>query len=73
MGISYAQSAVFTPSDFGFPTNGIQSEATPNSEMIVIADVDLSLLNELHEYGSVQNLKDRRTDLYGITFNGKKV
>jgi predicted amidohydrolase/GNAT superfamily N-acetyltransferase len=73
MGISYAQSAVFTPSDFGFPTNGIQSEATPNSEMIVIADVDLSVLNELHEYGSVQNLKDRRTDLYGIMFNGKKV
>ena len=73
MDISYAQSAVFTPSDFGFPTNGIQSEATPNSEMIVIADVDLSTLGELHEYGSVQNLKDRRTDLYGITFNGKKV
>jgi predicted amidohydrolase len=73
MGISYAQSAVFTPSDFGFPTNGIQSEATPNSEMIVIADVDLSSLDELHEYGSVQNLKDRRTDLYGITFNGKKI
>ncbi|RFZ95500.1 GNAT family N-acetyltransferase [Mucilaginibacter conchicola] len=73
MDISYAQSAVFTPSDFGFPTNGIQSEATPNSEMIVIADVDLSILGELHEYGSVQNLKDRRTDLYGITFNGKKV
>ena len=41
--------------------------------MIVIADVDLSLLDELHEYGSVQNLKDRRTDLYNITFNGKKV
>jgi predicted amidohydrolase len=73
MGISYAQSAVFTPSDFGFPTNGIQSEATPNTEMIVIADVDLSTLEELHEYGSVQNLKDRRTDLYNITFNGKKV
>jgi predicted amidohydrolase/GNAT superfamily N-acetyltransferase len=73
MDISYAQSAVFTPSDFGFPMNGIQSEATPNAEMIVIADVDLSLLNELHEYGSVQNLKDRRTDLYNITLNGKKV
>jgi predicted amidohydrolase len=73
MDISYAQSAVFTPSDFGFPTNGIQSEATPNSEMIVIADVDLSVLGALHEYGSVQNLKDRRTDLYGITFNGKKI
>jgi predicted amidohydrolase/GNAT superfamily N-acetyltransferase len=73
MDISYAQSAVFTPSDFGFPTNGIQSEATPNTEMIVIADVDLSLLGALHEYGSVQNLKDRRTDVYSIGFNGKKI
>jgi predicted amidohydrolase/GNAT superfamily N-acetyltransferase len=73
MDISYAQSAVFTPSDFGFPVTGIQSEATPNNEMIVIADVDLSLLDELHEYGSVQNLKDRRADLYAISYNGKKI
>ena len=73
MELAYAQSAVFTPSDFGFPTTCIQSEATPNTEMIVIADVDLSTLEELHEYGSVQNLKDRRTDLYNITFNGKKI
>jgi predicted amidohydrolase/GNAT superfamily N-acetyltransferase len=73
MDISYAQSAVFTPSDFGFPVTGIQSEATPNNEMIVIADVDLSLLGELHEYGSVQNLKDRRSDLYSISYNGKKI
>jgi predicted amidohydrolase len=73
MDISYAQSAVFTPSDFGFPVTGIQSEATPNNEMIVIADVDLSLLDELHEYGSVQNLKDRRSDLYSISYNGKKI
>ncbi|MGV8879667.1 MAG: nitrilase-related carbon-nitrogen hydrolase [Sphingobacteriaceae bacterium] len=73
MEISYAQSAIYTPSDFGFPTNGIQSEATPNTEMIVIADVDLSLLDKLHQYGSVQNLKDRRIDLYNITYNGKKI
>jgi predicted amidohydrolase/GNAT superfamily N-acetyltransferase len=73
MDISYAQSAVYTPSDFGFPVTGIQSEATPNNEMIVIADVDLSLLDELHEYGSVQNLKDRRSDLYSISYNGKKI
>lgn|GEM_PF-3104136 len=34
--------------------------------MILIADVDLKLLDELHEYGSVRNLKDRRSDLYNI-------
>ena len=64
MDIQYAQSMVFTPCDFSFPTNGIRSEATPNTEMILIADVDIDLLNELHDYGSVKNLKDRRNDLY---------
>ncbi|GAA4420780.1 bifunctional GNAT family N-acetyltransferase/carbon-nitrogen hydrolase family protein [Nibrella viscosa] len=66
MDIHYAQSAVFTPSDFQFPNNAVKAEATPNSEMMLIADVDLSLLKELHEYGSVQTLKDRRTDLYDV-------
>ncbi|HEY1114737.1 MAG TPA: bifunctional GNAT family N-acetyltransferase/carbon-nitrogen hydrolase family protein [Chitinophagaceae bacterium] len=66
MDIQYSQSAVFTPSDFAFPSNGVKSEATPNTEMILIADVDLSLLDELHTYGSVRNLKDRRTDFYEL-------
>ncbi|NLI71380.1 MAG: GNAT family N-acetyltransferase, partial [Bacteroidales bacterium] len=47
MDIQYAQSMVFTPCDFAFPTNGIKAEATPNTEMILIADVDLDLLSEL--------------------------
>lgn len=66
MDIQYAQSMVFTPCDFAFPTNGIKSEATPNTEMILIADVDVDLLNELHNYGTVKNLKDRRKDLFEL-------
>ncbi len=66
MDIQYAQSAIFTPSDFAFPTNAIKSEATPNTEMTVIGDLDLELLKELHEFGSVTNLKDRRLDVYNI-------
>lgn len=66
MDIQYSQSAVFTPCDFAFPANGVKSEATPNTEMILIADVDLQLLDELHTYGSVRNLKDRRTDFYEL-------
>lgn len=68
MDIQYSQAAVFTPCDFAFPSNGIKSEATPNTEMILITDVDLSLLDELHSYGSVRNLKDRRTDFYNLSF-----
>jgi predicted amidohydrolase len=66
MDIQFAQSAVYTPCDFAFPTNGIKAEATPNTEMILICDVDLSLLRELHNYGSVTNLKDRRLDVYKV-------
>ncbi len=43
MDLQFAQSAVLTPSDFAFPVNGIKAEATPNTEMIVVSDVDLSL------------------------------
>jgi hypothetical protein len=66
MDIQYAQSAVFTPSDFAFPTNAIKSEATPNTEMTLIVDVDLNLLKDLHFNGSVRTLLDRRNDLYEI-------
>lgn len=71
MDIQYAQSAVFTPCDFAFPTDGRRAEATPNTEMILISDVDLNLLNELHTYGSVRNLKDRRNDLYELKLKKK--
>ncbi len=71
MDINYAQSAVFTPSDFAFPTNGINAEATPNTEMTLIADVNLDLLKELHNYGSVQTIKDRRKDLYQLMLRKK--
>ena len=71
MDIQYSQSAVFTPCDFAFPSNGIKSEATANTEMVLIADVDLSLLDELHARGSVRNLKDRRTDFYELSLKGQ--
>ncbi|WP_113661259.1 carbon-nitrogen hydrolase family protein [Pedobacter nanyangensis] len=66
MDIQFAQSAVFTPSDFAFPTNAIKAETTPNTEMMLMVDVDLHLLDELHHFGTVKILKDRRTDLYEV-------
>lgn len=69
MDIQYAQSGIFSPSDFSFPNNAIVAESTPNTEMTVIADLDLDLLKELHTSGSVRNLKDRRHDLYSISWN----
>lgn len=66
MDIQFAQSVVFTPCDFSFPINGIKAEATPNTEMILIADVDIDLLRELNKFGSVRNLKDRRKDVFEL-------
>lgn len=72
MDIQYAQSAVFSPSDFQFPTTAVIAETTPNTEMTLICDVDLDLLKELHHQGSVRNLKDRRRDLYDIKLKTKR-
>ncbi|WP_159021601.1 carbon-nitrogen hydrolase family protein [Formosa sp. L2A11] len=66
MDIQFAQSMVFTPCDFAFPANGIKAEATPNTEMILIADVDIDLLRNLNQFGSVKNLRDRRKDIFEL-------
>lgn len=66
MDIQYAQSMVFTPCDFAFPANGIKAEATPNTEMILIADLDIDLLTQLNQFGSVRNLRDRRKDIFEL-------
>ena len=69
--IQYAQSAVFTPSDFYFPHDGILTEAVANTEMLLFADVDLEKLKLLHQEGSITNLRDRRTDLYQLLWQDK--
>lgn len=68
MDIQYSQSAVFTPSDFPFPHDAIKAEATPNTEMVLIADLDLELIKEMREQGSVRNLHSRRLDLYQVAW-----
>ncbi len=72
MDIQYSQAAIFTPSDFAFPHDAIAAEATPNTEMTLIADVDLDLLKEVRKNGSVKNLENRRKDLYKITWKRKR-
>jgi predicted amidohydrolase/GNAT superfamily N-acetyltransferase len=64
--IQYAQSAVFSPSDVYFPHDAIIAEATANAEMMIYADVDLNKLKLLNTEGSVNNLKDRRLDMYQV-------
>jgi predicted amidohydrolase len=71
MDIQYSRSAIFSPSDFAFPSTGIMAESTPNTEMVLIADVDLDLLKHLADKGSVNNRRDRRSDLYTMKLKRK--
>ncbi|WP_194756739.1 carbon-nitrogen hydrolase family protein [Aliidiomarina indica] len=64
--VQYAQSSVFSPSDFAFPHDAVMSETTPNTEMLMFSDLNLDELRYLHNEGSVTNLKDRRTDMYDV-------
>src|SRR5699024_12564484 len=73
MDIQYSQSAVFTPSDFAFPNDAIKAEAAPITEMVLIADVDAYALRDLHQYGTVKNLKDRRTSVYKVELIKKNI
>lgn len=66
MDIHYSQSCILTPCDFPFHRDGIAQEATPNVEMVAMADLRLDTLVEARNSGTVQILKNRRHDLYGI-------
>jgi predicted amidohydrolase/GNAT superfamily N-acetyltransferase len=66
--VQYAQSAVFSPSDFAFPHDAVMSETTPNTEMLMFSDLDLDRLTQIRNEGSVTNLKDRRHDLYQVNW-----
>lgn len=66
MDIQYAQSGIYTPSDFMFSRDAIAAECTPNVETVVIHDVDLELLKRHRSQGSTLNWFDRRQDLYEV-------
>ena len=72
MDMQYSQAAVFTPSDFAFPHDAIAHEATPNTETMLIADLDLNNLREIRSHGSVRNLADRRLDLYQLRWRDRR-
>ncbi len=66
MDIQYAQSGIFTPSDFAFARDGIAAECTPNVETVVIHDVDLEEVRRTRKSGTTLNWLDRRLDLYEV-------
>jgi len=68
MDIQYAQSAIFSPSDFEYARDGIVGETNPNIEMVMIGDVDLEVLRRQRQDGTVRQLNDRRHDIYKVKY-----
>lgn len=64
MRANYGQAAVITPNDIPFPPRGILCEGEINADMLITADLDLKLLEDVRAAGSVTTWRDRRTDLY---------
>lgn len=61
---NFGQAAIITPNDIPFPPRGILAEGELNEDMVIAADLDLELLYQVRERGSVTTWRDRRTDLY---------
>ena len=59
--LNYGQAAIFTPSDFPFARDGVLSEGIPNQETIVIGELDMRLINEAREDGTVLPLTDSQS------------
>ncbi len=66
MDIHYSQSCILTPCDFPFSRDGIAQEATPNVEMVAMADLRMDTLIEARNNGTVQVLKNRKHHLYSV-------
>jgi len=64
MRANYGQAAILAPNDIPFPPAGIIAEGVINDDMLIVGDLDLTLLDEVRERGSVMTWRDRRTDLY---------
>ncbi len=67
----FAQSGIYTPSDFAFPVDGTATEAAPNAEQVIVADLDLAILDRVRSHGSVQNYQDSQSDTLHTRFDGE--
>lgn len=59
-----AESLIAAPCDLGFPADGILARAMPGHAQCLVADLDLGLLRQKRENGTVLPLRDLRRDLF---------
>lgn len=66
--LHYSQSCILTPSDIRHDRDGIAAEATPNVETMLVHNLDLDVLRLSRRLGSVRTWRDRRRDMYRLTY-----
>jgi predicted amidohydrolase len=58
--LNYGQAAVMTPCDFPFARDGLLAEGVLNQEGMIIAELDMSIIEESRSFGTVLPLQDSR-------------
>jgi predicted amidohydrolase len=58
--LNYGQASILTPSDFSFSRDGILAEGTPNQEMMVVGELNLSTIADARTTGTVLPLLDSK-------------
>jgi predicted amidohydrolase len=69
----YAQSGIYTPADYAFPHEGVATECSVNTEMVAVADLDLAMLDQVRQSGSVLNHVDAVEDGLHVRFDGRVI
>lgn len=58
--LNYGQASILTPSDFPFARDGILAEGTPNQETMILGELDMTVIEESRERGTVLPLNDSK-------------
>lgn len=66
--VHYAESAVYTPADFGFSRDAVAAASGPNVETLLVQDVDLDLLRRYRQESAAQQWRERRKGLFRLTW-----
>ena len=59
--LNYGLAAIYCPSDYAFPRDGLLAEGTVNQESMVIGEINIGLIEQTRKTGTVLPLRDSRT------------